>query len=86
MNGGFYMKRIRFTAVLKMRGIDKNIFAYSMKDLKGKGSKIANGYFNPVDVMTVVELDEVNNIIRSFSLTRINKKCPNGSIERGKWK
>lgn len=80
------MKRIRFIAVLKMRGIDKNIFAYSMKDLKVKGSRIANGYFNPVDVMTVAELDEVNNIVRSFSLTRINKKCPNGSIERGKWK
>ena len=80
------MKRIRFIAVLKMRGIDKNIIAYSMKDLKVKGSKIANGYFNPVDVMTVVELDEVNNIIRSFSITRINKKYPNGSIERGKWK
>lgn len=80
------MKRIRFIAVLKMRGLDKNIIAYSMKDLKVKGSRIANGYFNPVDVMTVAELDEVNNIIRSFSLTRINKKCPNDSIERGKWK
>ena len=80
------MKYIRFKAVLNMRGSDKSIIAYSMKDLKRKGSRIANGYFNPVDVMTVVELDEVNNIIRSFSLTRINKKYPNGSIERGKWK
>ena len=80
------MKYIRFTAVLKIRGSDKSIIAYSMKDLKRKGSRIANGYFNPVDVMTVTERDEDFKVIRSFSLTRINKKYPTGQIERGEWK
>lgn len=80
------MKHIRFKAILKMRGSDKSIIAYSMKDLKRKGSRIANGYFNSVDIMTVTERDENFKVIQSFSMTRINKKYPNGCIKRGVWK
>ena len=61
---------------------NRTITARSMADLKRKASAIANGYFRPIDMMEVTELD--SGIV--FHLNRHNNVCPNNTITYGKWR
>lgn len=67
---------------------DINVYAKTLTELKRKLSLVANGYFEPIDYFEgfrrVQQLQAV--VYEPFMMTRINKKYPNGSIERGKWK
>lgn len=62
----------------------KTITAESLTVLMRKASIIANGFFNPIDEMTVTH----SHIGKSKPLVyrRINKKYPNNTISRGQWK
>ena len=53
----------------------------SIKAIKTKASKIANGYFNPCDKMEVIT---PNDVVLNYY--RINRITPNNTIVRGKWR
>ena len=59
---------------------DKKITANTLRGLKMKASKIANNYFNPIDVMKVYFEK------KEFNFIRRNKVYPNNTIEYGKWR
>lgn len=73
-----------FTAAIYGREIK----AKTLKGLKCKASKIANNYRKPIDEMVVTIRERVQGFPHpaTFKLTRINKKCPNGTIAYGQWK
>ena len=57
--------------------------ADSMVALKRKASLKCNGYFNVFDTMIVHRAN--NKEIDGLKFTRVNRKCPNNTIIRGKW-
>lgn len=58
----------------------------SIKDLKRKASIIANGYFDVVDEL-LIGVQNGNEPIKVIcTYRRVNRKCPNNTIERGVWK
>lgn len=60
----------------------RKIRAKNMPDLKRKASRIANGYFRPVDEMEVL-CDEDGTVCR---YARVNRAFPNNTIQRGTWR
>ena len=63
------------------------IIAKTMWQLKRLASRFANNTFNVIDEMyvTIHDVNKSANIDR-FKMTRINKVCPNNTIERGSWR
>lgn len=66
--------------MLKATIYGEQIEAANMPALKRKASKIANGYNNAVDEMTVTYGDH------TVTYYRFNRKEPNNTNERGEWK
>lgn len=54
--------------------------------LKRQASRAANNDFNVIDSMTVHE-EPVSKLLggRTVTYIRVNKKLPNGHIQRGQW-
>lgn len=66
---------------------DRTFITKSLSQLKTLASKYCNQNYCPIDELRVT----VHNIAKCkntdiFYLHRINKVCPNNTIERGKWK
>lgn len=66
---------------------DRTFITKSLSQLKTLASKYCNQNYRPIDELRVT----VHNIVKCentdiFYLHRINKVCPNNTIERGKWK
>lgn len=62
----------------------RSIAANSITQVKRLASRFANDNFNIIDKLDITVVDgEHNTDILHF--TRINKVCPNNTIERGQW-
>ena len=59
--------------------------AKSMALLKRRASVKCNNYYNAIDTM-LVDVFEDNMQLGGIHFSRINKKYPNNTIERGAWK
>ena len=58
----------------------KTITGKTITEIKRKASMIANNRFSTVDIL------EVRTETATTLYYRRNKKCPNNTIERGKWR
>ena len=58
----------------------KTITAKTVSELKRKASTIANNRFDVIDTMKVISGERI------LTLKRFNKKYPNNTITRGKWR
>lgn len=63
---------------------DNIIQSKTLRGIKMQASKIANGRFNSIDTMELV-ISKGYALANPVKFTRINKKCPNNTIEYGKW-
>lgn len=63
-----------------------HIQAGSLANLKRSASRVANRETRVIDTMEVTE-DNPNGVLKGGSATfqRINKKSPDGTIQRGSW-
>ena len=63
------------------------LIASSLSQLKRLASRYANNDYRPIDeiIVTIHDVRRCENT-NIFSLTRINKVCPNNTIKRGVWR
>ncbi len=66
---------------------DRSFTTKSLSQLKTLASKYCNKDYRPIDELrvTVHDVDRCENIDIMY-FHRINKVCPNNTIERGRWK
>ena len=66
---------------------DRTFITKSLSQLKALASKYCNKDYRPIDELrvTVHDIDRCENIDIMY-FHRINKVCPNNTIERGRWK
>ena len=66
---------------------DRSFTTKSLSQLKTLASKYCNQNYHPIDELrvTVHNVDRCENIDIMY-FHRINKVCPNNTIERGRWK
>lgn len=60
----------------------KTIIGKNLSEIKRKANRIANGFQNAFDCMKVT--DQENGFECTF--WRYNRKCPNSTIQYGKWR
>ena len=66
---------------------DRSFTTKSLSQLKTLASKYSNKDYHPIDELRVTahDIDRCENIDIMY-FHRINKVCPNNTIERGRWK
>ena len=66
---------------------DRSFTTKSLSQLKTLASKFCNKDYRPIDELrvTVHDVDSCKNTYIIY-FHRINKVCPNNTIERGRWK
>lgn len=66
---------------------DRSFTTKSLSQLKTLASKYSNKDYRPIDELrvTVHDVDSCKNTDIMY-FHRINKVCPNNTIERGRWK
>ena len=66
---------------------DRSFTAKSLSQLKTVASRYCNKDYRPIDELrdTVYNIDRCENTDIMY-FHRINKICPNNTIERGRWK
>ena len=66
---------------------DRSFTTKSLPQLKTLASKYCNKNYRPIDELrvTVHDVDSCKNTDIMY-FHRINKVCPNNTIERGRWK
>lgn len=69
----------------RMRHI-ADITADTLPQLKQKASHLCNGYFNTLDRLEIIYRDEYYPTEYHVVLFRHNRKCPNNTITRDKWR
>ena len=75
---------------IKFHGLvngDRSFTTKSLSQLKTLASKYCNKNYRPIDELrvTVHDVDSCKNTDIMY-FHRINKVCPNNTIERGRWK
>ena len=66
---------------------DRSFTTKSLSQLKTLASKYSNKDYHPIDELrvTIHDVDSCKNTDILY-FHRINKVCPNNTIERGRWK
>ena len=75
---------MKFAAELYTRDIFLGkIASNTLRGIKQIASRKCNGYYSAYDTLRFYR---INNEERLATFTRINKKAPNNTIQRGEWK